>query len=194
MQRTTARSMAQVIAISTVALATSSSLALAWNIICGVSIALDKATDQTKWDADSRALRGLSFFYLGASELQRLNLNNDGTFTNPDSLSAKGTSATEAAAQALKNSVEEFTNSIELAKKLNLGDKKGLALLNSLNDGVTGFYKDITVAKHLPTLTDLQKISKTANEYVTYGIELSQNHLHIALPGHGEGGPSFNIK
>jgi hypothetical protein len=164
----------------------------AWNLVCGVSINMAAKENDRKWDADSSALYGISHFYAAVAELQRLQLNNDKSFTNPTSqLSDK--SATEQSTIDLKKSVDAFSRGLKLAEEYNLGDEKGLKLLKALVEGTTKLYETIEYKRVLPTLTDVQAVSKNINEFTAYGIELSQKHLGMSMRGHGIGGAEYKI-
>ncbi|ANL84616.1 hypothetical protein [Rhizobium phaseoli] len=179
---------ASIIAGITVAVAPAN----AWNIICGVSINLQASDNNRKWDADSSALYGVSHFYAAVAEMQRLQLRDDKTFANPPSQRSDKT-AIEQAAIELKNSSDAFGRSLKLAQAYNLGDEKGLALLKRLSEGVTKLYETIEFDRALPTLSSLQAVAKDINEFTAYGIELSNKHLGMKMPGHGSGGSDYKI-
>jgi hypothetical protein len=166
----------------------------AWNLVCGVSINMAARAEGKKWDADSHALLGIAHFFTAVSELQRLELNEDGTFKNPASIESRGQAATERAIDELEESHTNFEAALGYARQYKLGDDKGLGLLKDLQSGVAGLIEDMRYASHLPKLEDVQDIVLKISEYNAHGIELSKQHLTAHLHGHGEGGEKYRIE
>ncbi len=162
----------------------------AWNIICGISISkksMDRDMGQIKWDADSRALRGISLFYAAVSELQRIELKKDGKIRIPNSLWRPDVSAIEQAVFLLRSSAIELNLSLKLANEYKLGDDKGLKLLNDIHGSVNRIYNELN-ENNAPTLDTMHSIARNVKDFVEHGIELSKMHLERGLPGHGRGG------
>lgn len=168
----------------------------AWNIVCGVSIlnsAIPENVLEKKWDADSYALKGISYYFMAISEMQRISLNDDGTFSAPQSFTGQG-DVLKNAGDYLIQSKESFSNALDTARKMNLGDEKGLGLLNGILQSVDKIESELRDKKHLPSLDELQNLVVMINEYNMHGIELSKMHLGKHLAGHGVGGEKYKIK
>lgn len=166
--------------------------ARAWNLICGVSVDLQTANSEVKWDADSYAIQGMGTYYLAVSDLQRLQLNTDGTFVNPAPLGGDGR-ATDRALSYLDESVSSYEAALKIAEENGLGDEKGLGLLRSLAEQTTSL-RNKMADNVLPELSDFHATTGLVMEYTAYGIELSNKHLEGGLEGHGMGGAQYRIE
>lgn len=177
-------------------IALSNAPAMAWNIICGVSVlkVVTPADNSQKWEADSQALYGISKYFDSVAELQRLDLNPDGSFSDPVSNEKSGVGALSAATSSLAQSSDYFANALRIAKENGLGDEKGLQLLTTLQENTAALHSTISTQKHLPELEQLQAIALTIAEYNLHGIELSKQHLDGHYHGHAQGGEAFVIK
>ena len=164
------------------------SISYAWNIICGISvgrlsgdISVYAEIGPIKWDADSRALRGISLYYLAVSELQRLDFQNE-TLSIPMSLADSEVSTIEQAGILLSQSAGEIDASLELAREYNLGDEQGLGLLERIRENVASFYQSLSEG-NLPSLGTMQATAELIGEFVQHGIVLSQRHLEGGSTG-----------
>ncbi len=167
--------------------------AQAWNLICGVSINLMAAADgDRKWDADSFAIKGMGLYYLAVSDLQRLQLNSDGSVSNPAVMDGSEASS-ERAIKTLGESVEAYANALKIAEEVGLGDEKGLGLLNALLNQTKRLHGQLENG-NLPELKEFHATTKAVMQYTQYGVELSNKHLRDGLEGHGEGGQKFKLE
>lgn len=162
----------------------------AWNLICGVSIRkVDNPDAQQKWDADSYALKGISNYFYAVSELQRLELFDDGTVGVPRSL-FRETSAIEEAIQALAASSQNFSRALEIANANELGDDTGLGLLAVMQEQTTAMAAQLQNGE-LPNLEEFHAITGAVVAFTQHGVTLSNEHLNMGLSGHGAGGDQF---
>lgn len=163
---------------------------LAWNLICGVSIGLQVASVDTekKWDADSYAIKGMGMYYLAISDLQRIQINAD-SVVNPNTLSGEGSSIDEAI-KYLGESQSNFTEALDMAKSLGLGDDKGLGYLTQLIERTQSLKAQLE-ANSLPNLDEIHETTSLVVSYTQYGMELSMKHLEMGVSGHGKGGVKF---
>lgn len=178
----------------------------AWNIVCGISISSFIASDesdeqrmkayndigQIKWEADAHALRGIAFYYLAISELQRLEIQENDRVDIPQSLWQKDMLSTDQAVIFFSQSAAEFNQALEIANEYKLGDENGLGLLQKLHGGVAAFHDTMNSKNILPDLSELQNTASVIGEYVQHGVELSNMHLEFGLLGHGKGGVPYS--
>jgi hypothetical protein len=174
-----------------IVIATLPGVSRAWNIIC-----INSNTRKTmeayvevgpvKWEADSHALRGISFYFLAVSELQRIDFQSEGLRV-PRSLSSVGTSSLDQAKTLLSQSANKFRMSIDLAGEHELGDERGLQLLNGIHENVVSFHRSLE-NKILPQLDMMQRTAEDISQAVSHGITLSRRHLEMGTPGHHRGG------
>lgn len=167
----------------------------AWNIICGISVgltAMEQDQESAKWDADSRALRGIGSFFMAVSELQRLQFQDSGEPLIPRSLWNEDVHSSDQAIFFLKRSAEEIEQSLAIAQEYGLGDDRGLMLLNQLHERVVSSH-DMMVENFLPQLDYLQETAILIGQFVDHGIELSQEHLQNEMLGHSPGGIRYIV-
>ena len=171
------------------------SASYAWNIICIISYsASTKANEDigpVKWEADAHALQGISLFYAGVSELQRIAIEDDESLTVPQSFGDSGTTSLDAATSLLSRSAEEIELALRLADENGLGDQKGLSLLHDIHEGLMVSVAAMSSDNVLPSLHSLQHIANLIGEATHHGISLSLHHLEAGTKGHSEGGISF---
>lgn len=163
----------------------------AWNIICGITIGMTQDSAEVssvKWDADSRALRGIGLFYMAISELQRIEIMESEDPEIPNSLWRPNTSSTSEAIRLLADSANEIEQSLALAEEHRLGDDVGLSLLNLLRESIRSSHQAMSADNVLPDLETMHSIARLIDQYVEYGITLSVDHIEKGLKGHGTGG------
>lgn len=165
--------------------------AQAWNLICGISVGLSVSDAKRKWDADSYANKGMGLFYMAISDLQRLQLNEDGTVENPTVLDGDERSS-DRALRYLSESVDSYERALEIASQEGLGDERGLTMLRSLAEQ-TAAMRNQLADNTLPEVTAFHTTTQLLMEYTQYGIELSNHHLEMGMAGHAEGGSRFRL-
>ena len=168
----------------------------AWNLICGVSIgAFKAATMDTKWEADSAAIKGMSEFYGAIAELQSINIEN---------LSIAGKKAGElpkiaAALARFKASNDQLTQATTKANQLiattgpadNMGIES-MGLWKQLSDRNTRSIKALE-ANTLPELEDLHGAIEITHRIGNVGMRASLLHLNQHKTHHTAGGPSVKF-
>jgi hypothetical protein len=184
------KKVAKVIVIS--ALVASPLYSHAWNIICGVSVLSFKAsTMDTKWEADSAAIRGLSDFYAGVAELQGINIEI--LLSTSDKKSAE-TSRVTAAIAKFKSSNDQLavaqSKAVQLIAAAGPADSMGsesIAMWKQLADRNSMIVKSLE-QKELPDLETLHTAIDLTTRISNLGMRASLLHLGQHKTHHTTGG------
>ena len=166
----------------------------AWNIICGVSLLSFKAsTMDTKWEADTAAIRAMSEFYAGVAELQSINVELLTTAGNKKQAELGRVSAAIARFKASNDQLTQAqTKAGQLTASAGPADNMGnesMAMWKQLATQNGAIIKSLE-GKQLPELEVIHGAIDLTHRIGALGMRASLVHLGQHKTHHTAGGTS----
>lgn len=167
-------------------------MASAWNIICGISVAVFKAASvNSKWEADTAAIRAMAEFYSAIAELQSINVE----------ILLKKNSDNKQEKLKVMRAIARFKAS---NSQLDLAAERARELMNiagpadSMGNASLKFWKELYFnneksikaleSNQLPLLEDLHEAIELTQRIQNLGIRASLTHLGAHKEHHTAGG------
>ncbi len=174
--------------------------ARAHNVVCGVSVsAFHTQQMNTKWDADSAAIRGISAFWAAIADLQSVNVEI-AIQSTPSAGKSVEVSKLEDASTQFKTSKTQFEDALQKANQLvtptNPLDNFGTQSIE-LWQKMIAFDKAFSAALDegsVPDLHSLHDAIDTVQRLVNLGMRASVMHLNQQREFHTSGGPTVKFK
>lgn len=169
-----------------------------WNIICGISIAAFRASSlDTKWEADTAAIKGISEFHGAIAELQGINTEIILGKSVDKSLELNKVSQ---AVKKFEESNKQLDLAVEKAQKLiisaggadNMG-RESMRLWQELHRHNSKFIKSLR-GKQLPELEELHSAIEITQQIGNIGMRASLLHLGQNKMQHTTGGMNATFK